>query len=73
VEGERVSEGLTRIIDLRAYFDNVQHYLLLEKVARRVQDHRVMHLLKIVLKATGQNGVPQGGMISPLLGNLYLT
>ena len=64
----------TRVIDLdlRAYFDNVQHYLLLEKVARRVQDAAVMRLLKMILKATGKKGVPQGGVISPLLSNLYL-
>ena len=70
-----MSESKTRIIDidLRAYFDNVQHYLLLEKVARRVQDDAVMHLLKMMLKATGEKGVPQGGVISPLLSNLYLT
>jgi RNA-directed DNA polymerase len=32
-----------------------------------------MHLLKIMLKANGKRGVPQGGVISPLLSNLYLT
>src|ERR1043165_6517964 len=47
-------------IDLRANFDNVQHYLLLEKVARRVKDDEVMHLLKMMLKATGEKGVPEG-------------
>jgi len=53
-------------IDLRAYFDNVQHYLLLEKVARRVQDDKVMRLLNLILKSTGKKGVPQGGVITPL-------
>lgn len=72
---QAIVEEKTRIIDidLRAYFDNVQHYLLLEKVARRVQDAAVMGLLKMILKATGEKGVPQGGVISPLLSNLYLT
>src|SRR5947208_6908482 len=72
---QAIVESKTRIIDidLRAYFDNVQHYLLLEKVARRVQDDAVMHLLKMMLKAAGEKGVPQGGVISPLLSNLYLT
>src|ERR1700756_2174047 len=69
-----IVEEKTRIIDLdlASYFDNVQHSLLLEKVARRVQDDAVMHLLKVILKATGKKGVPQGGVISPLLSNLYL-
>ena len=69
-----IVESKTRIIDLDlcAYFDNVQHYLLLEKVARRVRDDAVMHLLKMMLKATGEKGVPQGGVISPLLSNVYL-
>ena len=60
-------------IDLRSYFDNVRHDRLLAKVARRVDDADVMRLLKIMLKANGRCGVPQGGVISPLLSNLYLT
>jgi RNA-directed DNA polymerase len=63
-----IMEEKTRVIDLdlRAYFDNVQHYLLLEKVARRVQDAMVMKLLNLILKSTGKKGVPQGGVITPL-------
>src|SRR5258705_7258445 len=65
----------TRIIDidLRSYFDNVRHDRLLAKVARRVDDADVLHLLKIMLKTNGRYGVPQGGGVSPLLSNLYLT
>ena len=75
---KRVAEAIvqrkTRVLDfdLRAYFDNVRHDRLLEKVAQRVDDADILHLLKVMLKASGKKGVPQGGVISPLLSNLYL-
>ncbi|WP_433706503.1 group II intron reverse transcriptase/maturase [Paraburkholderia sacchari] len=59
-------------LDLRAYFDTVRHHLLLDKVAKRIDDRDVMHLLKLMLTASGKQGVPQGGVISPLLSNIYL-
>jgi len=64
---EAIVKGKTRIIglDLRAYFDSVQHSLLLEKVAKRVRDDDVMRLLKMMLKASGKVGVPQGGVMTP--------
>jgi len=69
-----IVQGKTRVIDLdlRAYFDSVRHDLLLQKVARRVNDADVMRLLKLILKSTGKKGVPQGGVISPVLSNVYL-
>ncbi|MGH7209177.1 MAG: group II intron reverse transcriptase/maturase [Nitrospiraceae bacterium] len=76
---DRVAEGIvrnkTRVIDvdLAAYFDSVRHDVLLAKVARRIHDREILHLLKLMLKASGKRGVPQGGVMSPLLSNLYLT
>jgi RNA-directed DNA polymerase len=76
---DRVAEAIVRNktraidVDLAAYFDSVRHDLLLAKVVRRVNDRDILHLLKLMLKASGKRGVPQGGAISPLLSNIYLT
>src|SRR5438128_8307995 len=67
-------QGLTQVVDvdLKSYFDNVRHHHLLQKLAKRVQDPEVLHLVKQILKANGNRGVPQGGVLSPLLANVYL-
>jgi len=63
---QAIVEGKTYVIDfdLRSYFDTVRHHIVLEKVARRVDDDAVMWLLKLLLKASGKQGVPQGGVIT---------
>jgi RNA-directed DNA polymerase len=76
---DRVAEAIVRNktrgidVDLAAYFDSVRHDLLLAQVAHRVNDREILHLLKLILKVSGTRGVPQGGVISPLLSNIYLT
>ena len=75
---QRVAEAVVRQkttvidVDLASYFDTVRHDILLRKVAQRVKDEQVLRLLKRILKASGKRGVPQGGVISPLLSNLHL-
>ncbi len=64
---EAIVKSKTRVIDvdLQAYFDNIQHHLLLAQVAQRVNDPEVLHGLKLMLKASGKKGVAQGGVLSP--------
>jgi RNA-directed DNA polymerase len=72
---EAILQGKTYVVDLdlKSYFDTVRHHIVLAKVARRVRDDAVLWLLRLILKASGRQGVPQGGVISPLLSNVYLT
>src|SRR5476651_2036761 len=80
-------QGKTEFIDadLSGYFDTIDHAALLRLVARRVSDGSILRLVKLFLKAPiveeksgkrtiqpNNRGTPQGGVISPLLANLYL-
>jgi RNA-directed DNA polymerase len=69
-----IVRGFTKVIDvdLTAYFDNINHGILKEKISRRINDPKIMKLIKCILKANGKIGVSQGGIISPLFSNIYL-
>ncbi|KKM10458.1 transcriptional regulator, partial [Clostridiales bacterium PH28_bin88] len=68
--------------DLRDYFGSVEHEKLIDMVAEKISDGRVLSLIRQMLKAgcmeegkylPSPKGTPQGGVISPLLSNIYLT
>ena len=59
-------------VDLSRYFDTIRHSVLLDKIARRIQDPQVLQLVKQILQAGGKLGVPQGGPFSSLAANIYL-
>ena len=75
--------GFTRIIDadIHGFFDHIDHGILMELVKERISDGYILKLIKEWLR-TGivfqgntsypQEGTPQGGVISPLLANIYL-
>jgi RNA-directed DNA polymerase len=84
-------DGHTDVVDadLSKYFDSIPHDQLMQSVARRVSDGKMLRLIKAWLKApveetdergnrrmTGgkgsRTGTPQGGVISPLLANIYI-
>lgn len=76
-------EGYSHVVDVdfKAFFDTIPHDMLQALVETRVSDSRVLKLIKLFLKQgimeslrewTPIQGTPQGGVISPLLANIYL-
>ena len=59
-------------VDLSRYFDTIRHAILLDTIAKRVQDPAVMHLIKQIITVGGPVGVPQGGPFRPLAAHIYL-
>src|SRR5208282_5850335 len=69
-------------LDLEKFFDKVHHQRLLARLAERVKDQKLLKLIGRMLKAqvilpdgvvvSTEEGVPQGGPLSPLLSNLVL-
>jgi RNA-directed DNA polymerase len=78
-----VLEGKTWVVDLdiSAFFDEVNHDILMAKIGRKIRDKRVLRVIGNYLRAPIQRdgakekrsrGTPQGGPLSPLLANIYL-
>ncbi len=78
-----INEGYVYVVsmDLQSYFDTVNHSRLIEVLSRTVKDGRVISLIHKYLKAgvmedggfhATTEGVPQGGPLSPLCGNVML-
>lgn len=80
---EYIREGYEVVvdIDLEKFFDRVNHDILMSRVAKRIRDKRVLKLIRAFLNSgvmengvasATEEGVPQGGPLSPLLSNLLL-
>ena len=78
-----IKEGNTIVVDadLQSYFDTIPHERLMARVEEKVSDGRLLDLIRAWLKAdilkglerwTPTGGTPQGGVLSPLLANIYL-
>jgi RNA-directed DNA polymerase len=82
-----LKQGLTEVYDadLSAYFDTIPHDKLLKALEERISDHDLLRLIKMWLQSpvsengritgggkSNKMGTPQGGVISPLLANIYL-
>jgi group II intron reverse transcriptase/maturase len=67
--------------DIKGFFDNIQHHVLIEVLRKRISDERFLRLIRKFLNAgyiedwkfhKTFSGTPQGGLISPILANIYL-
>lgn len=78
-----IEDGYVWVVDadITAYFDTIPHEKLMDKVKRRISDGRINNLIEMWLKQSVMEeckewnptqGTPQGGVISPLLANIYL-
>lgn len=68
-------------VDVRGFFDNIDHGILLKLLEKRIDDHRFVDVIKSMLTAgyledwvfeRTYSGTPQGGVVSPILANIYL-
>ena len=83
VKGHVATERLRQVYDadLSGFFDNIPHDRLMKLVEQRISDRRILRLIRMWLKTPvfednrltkSKKGTPQGGVISPLLANIYL-
>lgn len=83
VVGKQITYGKNKVVDIEIAkcFDSIPHDRIMKKIAERVADKSILKLIKMWLKAgvmedglirPNEIGTPQGGVISPLLANIYL-
>ena len=83
VQVKQKGSGITWVIegDIKSFFDNIDHEIMLNILKKKIKDGRIIELIQRFLKAgyfefhkvhNSLTGTPQGGLISPILANIYL-